>query len=62
MFNCGFCKKTSEPGEKKTMVPVETREKVYTGTTYDGRTYEQGRGTEIVRELAACPKCVTEKR
>lgn len=68
MFKCGNCGKRSEPGQKRTLRPVELREKQYVGReTYhraDGsvvrsdRLSVQGRGFEIVREEARCEACL----
>lgn len=61
-FKCEFCKKLTEPGEKKTMRPVELREKTYP-TTYrrNGErevAHSGGQGFEIVREQASCAACL----
>lgn len=64
MFQCGFCEKTTEPGQKKTMRPVELREVEYRGPERraDGSWTKdivfQGRGYEIVREKASCEPCL----
>ena len=51
MFKCGICKNNSQHGEPRTPVVTETREKVYKGLE---RTAQ---GSEIVREIGACPGC-----
>lgn len=67
MFRCGFCKKTSQLGEKKTMIPTETREKNYPRREerhgfFTDLIDRGGAGREIVKETAACEKCVEEQR
>jgi hypothetical protein len=62
MFQCGFCKKTSQPGETKTLIVTKTRTKVYPQRRIGERMGEQvldqgGTGTEIVEETPACPAC-----
>jgi hypothetical protein len=57
MFICDVCKEVSQPLEKKTTVPIETREKIYSGS---GKL--TGMGREIVREVAVCPRCVEKAR
>lgn len=59
-FICSVDKHISNPGEKRTLVTVETRPKSYPVTTYiDIEGFEQqdngGEGWEIVREEPRCP-------
>lgn len=65
MFICDFCKKTSEPGEKLTKIPVKTRPAKYPQRTYKshGETIfdHGGTGTEIVVEKNACEACAKER-
>lgn len=66
MFFCGFCKKTTQPGETKTMIVTKTRTKEYpkrygAGGGVHGdreRVVDQGGvGQEILEEKPACPAC-----
>lgn len=65
MFKCGFCEKTTEPGEKKAMRAVELREKAYSAPYHEKKSREgvvevrghSGRGFEIARESASCVAC-----
>jgi hypothetical protein len=48
MFICHFCKRSSQPRDKLTLVVVQTRQAV----GKEGRTV-----TQTVREVARCPEC-----
>ena len=65
MFNCQMCHKTTEPGQKANIVPVETREVTYFRREFiRGREImvEEGRGHETVRESMVCDDCVGKVR
>lgn len=61
MFNCGVCHKPSKPGESVTRIVVETRPAKYPAryaAHRNGQDDPGGTGTEIQREILACPRCV----
>lgn len=69
MYRCGFCGRTSKPGERASRVITEIREKIYpyrkgvNTLKIEGKKEVRddpgGRGTEIVHEVLAHPGCVT---
>ncbi len=64
MFKCQKCKQTTKPNEKLNKVVIATREKEYTNKFIDKNGREQVKitnGTEIVKELNLCEKCVKKE-
>ena len=57
MYKCESCGKTTALSEKMERVVTERRDRVYTAVDRRGREYEQGRGWEIVKEIAVCKSC-----
>lgn len=57
MFICFFCKKSSQPRERRTPVITATRPAQPTHTNP-----VPTRGFEIVREESACPRCAEKIR
>lgn len=53
-YRCDFCQKTSQPGEKLTLVPAKTR-----SVTYQHQGRDDTLGSEIVSEMKCCPRCPT---
>jgi len=52
MYRCDVCGKTSWPREKLTRIVAEVRQRQYPEDAGGGV------GSEIVREVVACPRCV----
>lgn len=52
MFNCDFCKKTTAPREPMQRLVVQTRKRIYV------HGEDESIGSEIVKEVALCPRCV----
>ncbi len=57
MFKCKKCNRLSAPGEKTNNVILETRPKTYSFKKGE-KDIVIGQGTEIVREIRVCGKCV----
>ncbi|MCP4348384.1 MAG: hypothetical protein GY795_23095 [Desulfobacterales bacterium] len=63
MYKCEICKKSVPPSTPATRLVVKTRKTGYP-LRKDAHKYKKGRrddlggvGTEIVREILACPQC-----
>ena len=74
MFRCYFCKKITPPKTTRHSVVIEVREKQYSSRRrepkrggFRGRDREDsvqdrgGSGTEIMREVDACPECAAKQ-
>ena len=66
-FRCGFCNKAQEAGTSPTMVVTETRAKNYPERRKQTSTGNKlidkgGRGSEIVKEVRACPTCAERRQ
>lgn len=53
MFRCGQCGRTTSLGEKARRLVVKTRTVIYPGGH---------RGTEIVKEIMVCGKCLIKSK
>lgn len=69
MFNCEFCHRTTKPGERCTLVTVESRQKAYAPASLpkrEGENFERsgrpGTGVETIRALRACTFCAQTER
>jgi hypothetical protein len=62
-FKCEKCNKQQPAGQPVNFVVTETRQKTYSNEIVHGKmrgTIEESVGTEIVREIRACPACYRE--
>ena len=70
MYKCQICKKIASPGTKSFRIPVQFRNRKYPERESVFRVRRDGKeklvddpggvGREIVREVTACPECVTQ--
>lgn len=69
MYKCELCKKVISPNTKAIRIPVETRTRQYPPRQKEvsgGRGLTKtifvpgGVGSEIVREIVACPDCAAQ--
>lgn len=60
MYRCEICKKTTKSGEKQNKKVIETREKIYHYIGKDGKE-KTSKGTEIVKEINVCEKCLNKE-
>lgn len=68
MYICEICEKVISPNTKAVRIPIETRTRQYPPRQKEVRrrgkrktiTVPGGVGTEIVREVDACPQCAAK--
>ena len=69
MFKCGFCERTTEPGEGSRTIVTEWRKKSYPSVSIERKPGDMrskfspaGEGYEAAATSRACPTCVADGR